>query len=100
MLICNSVLVVYQSNESADVVQSVAVKTEYTGCEQKIAQMPSAYFQSTLRVNCERKSLCLVYFKPNSARLAYRLTSVQAVSCFKQTNDTLAWYSRFYAQYS
>ena len=44
LLICNSVLVVFQSSESGDVVKILSKSKECAGCEQKVAQTSSRVF--------------------------------------------------------
>ena len=99
MLIYNSVFVVYQSSESGDVVEIVSKSKLNALVASKNSRrccLPIPDLHTARKIVSAKVRLKFILNR-NLVRQAYRLTSVQAVSCFKQTNDAPVR-SRFYTQ--
>ena len=96
----NNVLVVYRSSEPGDVAQivpkcklSALIWLQAKSRPVAVRLIPTY----TVRKIVSAKAGLWFILNQNSVRLAYRLTSVQAASCFKQTDD-MPVRSQFYCQ--
>ena len=98
MLICNSVFVVYESSESGDVVQ-IVLKSKLSALVASRSRANAVRLVPiyTVRKFVSAKACLWFILNQNLVCLTYLFTSVQAVNCFKQINDTPVC-SQFYAQ--